>query len=95
MITNTYICDICKKSVGESELFPVHISLTVPKRPNTYSQKLLSYNRDICKECLEDKGIITERPEGESEQSLQLKNNKTIESKFVELLQELGVIFEQ
>jgi hypothetical protein len=93
MITKTFICDACKKSVGESELFNVSISITVPKQPNTYSQKLVSASKDICKSCLEKRGILAIVPGDKSAQEVEAANKKTVETKFIDILEDLGVAF--
>ena len=93
MITKTFICDVCKKSVEESELYPLSVSLTIPKQKNTYSSKLASCNKDVCRECLEKKGLITDAIEnGDKKEEFQ-QNQKTFESKFIDFLEDIGVAF--
>jgi hypothetical protein len=94
MITKTYICDVCKKSVGESELYGVSVSITVPKKPDTYSQKLLTINKDICEECLKNKGIVVDIPE-DKKNKISESNKKTLESKLIDILEDLGVAFQE
>ena len=43
MVTKTFICDLCKKSVGESELYPITITIT---RPAKSYNKMLSVAKD-------------------------------------------------
>jgi|GEM_PF-1135952 len=94
MITKTFICDMCKKSVGESELFQVSTSLTIPKQSNTYSRTLASSTKDICKDCLKAKGIVTEKSDDDKKNDAISQNNqKTFESKVLDLLEDLGVAF--
>jgi len=93
MITKTFICDLCKKSVGESELYPLSVNLTVPKQKNTYSAKLASCNKDVCRECLGKRGLVTDAIEnGEKKEEFQ-QNQKTFESKFIDFLEDIGVAF--
>lgn len=93
MITKTFICDLCKKSVGESELFKVATAITIPKQKNSYSQKLASCDKDVCRECLEKKGLVTDAIEnGDKKEEFQ-QNQKTFESKFVDFLEDIGVAF--
>lgn len=51
-------------------------------------------NKDICKECLNKFGLLTEMPEQDRDEALK-KNDKTLESKFINLLSDLGVMFEE
>ena len=94
MVTETFICDICKQSVGESELFKIDTTITVPKAPNHYSGKLVGCNKDICRCCLEKKGILTISEEGTPTQEFVDKNTKTLETKLVDFLVDLGVVFQ-
>jgi len=92
MVTKTFICDVCKKSVGESELFPVTINVSIPGQ--TY-HKAVTVNKDICRDCLEKKGIITKLPENQQElQQNQAANQKSLENKITDFLVDLGVVFE-
>lgn len=91
MVTKTFICDICKNSVGETELCEVGVSIKRPQNPYT---TMLTCKKDICKKCLEKKGIVTETT-GDRAKDIQSEttNQKTIESKLIELLEDLGVQF--
>ena len=93
MKTTTYICDKCKKSVGAEDLIEINFSANLIKKPNGYysSQPI---NKDICKKCLEEKGLIIEFNEEKYEQDLK-KNEKTIEDKILEFLEDLGVVFQE
>lgn len=94
MITKTFICDLCKKSVGESELFKVVTAITIPRQKNDcYSRNLASCDKDVCRECLEKKGLVTDAIEnGDKKEEFQ-QNQKTFESKFVDFLEDIGVAF--
>lgn len=94
MITKTFICDVCKKSVGEAELFEISTSLTVPKQERGYSKTLTMCKKDVCRDCLEKKGIITSGYGIKDEHELaEAKNQKTLESKLIDILEDLGVAF--
>ena len=94
MKTTTFICDVCKKSVGGSELFEVSANVLIPKQPGGYSQSLVSDKKDVCRGCLREKGLIVEAPAGDEERNkVNARNQKTFENKFVELLEEIGVAF--
>ena len=97
MRTITFICDTCKKSVGESELYKVSTSINIPKGPNSSSGRLVSCEKDICKECLEKKGLVTFLTSDEYEKRTQatISNQKTLEAKLIDFLADLGVLFEQ
>ena len=92
MITKTFICDLCKKSVGETELIPLDVNLSMPKSPSGYTQRLTA-KRDICKECLKAKGIVTEITDEKQRETVITKSQKTFEEKFVDMLADLGVAF--
>ncbi len=97
MRTTTFICDVCKKSVGETELLKVSASVTVPRqvsysgKKSFSAQKLLSCDKDICKDCMSAKGLIVLSKEGEDQE--EIGNQKTFEAKLIDFLEELGVAF--
>lgn len=97
MKTTTYICDICKQSVSSDDLISFEAALIgsvafSDSRNLSYSNK--SVHKDICKGCLEKFGFdITKHENREDRESMQSKNAKTLESKFVDLLEDLGVAF--
>jgi hypothetical protein len=94
MKTTTYICDTCKKSVGETELTTLSISMKMSKSPSGYAATVTA-NKDVCKDCLEKKGILVTVPEGQKHEEAVAKNQKTLESKLVEILEDLGVQFQE
>lgn len=93
MKTITYICDKCKKSVGAEDLIEIQFSANLIKKPNGY-HSLQTIKKDICKKCLEEKGLIVEFDQEKYEQDLK-KNKKTIEDKILEFLEDLGVAFQE
>lgn len=92
MVTKTFTCDLCKKSVGETDLVAINASLNMLKAPNGY-QRLLTAKKDICHDCLEKKGILVAVTDEKQREEIYTKNKKTLEDKFVDLLVELGVVF--
>lgn len=101
MITKTFICDVCKKSVGETELCQVEANVKVPRQDNCRSMKSVSTkfancDKDVCKDCLVKKGILIELSEDDKERANQVASNqKTLESKLIDILSDLGVLFEE
>ena len=93
MKTTTYICDKCKKSVGAEDLIEIQFSAILIKKPNLYNSSQ-TIKKDICKKCLEEKGLIVEFDQEKYEQNLN-KNEKTIENKILEFLEDLGVVFQE
>ena len=93
MITKTFICDECKKSVGESELFQVNTRITTPKQDNRGSGCLVSCDKDICRGCLEKKGLITEYSRDGKKDEQVAQNQKTFEAKVIDFLEDIGVAF--
>ncbi|HEX3026392.1 MAG TPA: hypothetical protein VHR42_04090 [Clostridia bacterium] len=94
MVTKTFICDKCKKSVGETELYSVEVELNRPT--GGYSSRMHSAHKDICKECLKTLGIIVDAPEDAKEREKQTsKNQKTFENRICNFLSDLGVLFEE
>jgi hypothetical protein len=86
MRTTTYICDICKQSKSQDDLVEVKISFDTKGRYRPESKK------DICKECLKKRGLLLENTENPDEETRK-SNQKTIESKIVDILEDLGVQF--
>lgn len=92
MITKTYICDLCNASVGENELMPLSISINIPKSSNGHSRNLTA-KKDCCSACLSKKGLLLE-PDAQTAEQV-AKNEKTLEQKFIDLLEALGVQFQE
>lgn len=93
MITKTFICDVCKKSVGETELTTITISNKMVKSPNGYASTQ-NVSKDVCVHCLKSKGLLVEVEPSEIEATI-LKNQKTFEQKFIDILEDLGVAFQE
>lgn len=92
MITKTFICDICKKSVGESELKTLSISMKGVIAPNGYTTTQ-SASKDVCRGCLEEKGILSSLPDGQKYEDVSAKNQKSLADKLIDILEDLGVSF--
>lgn len=91
MKTTNYICDMCKTSKSEEDLCQMRISTKgIRIKEGSYYNEL---NVDICKECLEKKGFIINKKTEESIEEIEKKNSKTLESKLIEILDDLGVQF--
>lgn len=93
MKTTTYICDKCKKSVGKEELIEINVSGILIDVPNGYRNNQL-ISRDICKSCLREKGLLLEYSK-ETLENYTKKNIKTLEDKFLEILEDLNVAFQE
>lgn len=92
MVTKTFICDLCKKSVGETDLVPIETTVSMPKSASGCTQRLTA-KKDVCKDCLEKKGILMTITDEKQRGEITTKNEKTLEDKFVDLLVDLGVVF--
>lgn len=101
MKTMVYTCDKCRQSKQKHEVATITAALVIPD-----GFTLASYNRDIrinsdnerhiCKQCLQSMGLFTEKENGEGV----VKYQKQPDAKerfydvFVEMLQDVGVLFE-
>jgi len=94
MITQTFICDECKKSVGETELYSIDISISHKDAGPYNTRRVTSIKKDVCKGCLEKRGLIVEKPaNGDETAKAEANNKKTLEAKFIDFLEDLGVAF--
>jgi hypothetical protein len=95
MVTKTFICDKCQKSVDEVDLFKVDISIRNSQQAK-YLPALASCIKDICRGCLVENGIIFEHfNEIKKNAERNSENQKTLESKITNFLVDLGVVFEK
>jgi hypothetical protein len=92
MKTTTYICDKCKESKSQDDLVPIELTYNIA-RPNSY-RHTVRHSRDLCKGCLDKLGLLTELPESPHDEELK-KNDRTFESRFIDLLSDLGLMFEE
>ena len=93
MKTTVYTCDKCKQSKSETDIISIDVSYKIAA-PNKhpYTKRV---QRDACKACIDRLGMLTERPVGDEADEKIGKSQKTFEDKFVELLSDLGVMFEE
>jgi len=91
MITTTYICDKCKQSKSKEEIYPIEAYYTI-SRPN-YTQQRVTAKKDICKQCLESLGLLTEQPTLDTDNIID-RNRQKLEDKLIDILTDLGVLFE-
>ena len=92
MKTQIFTCDICKQSKSENDL----ASISITTRGITIKNDRFhpAVNVDICADCLKKKGfVVNPKEENISEEEAKNKNAKTIENKFLEILEDLGVQF--
>ena len=87
MITKSYICDLCKKSVGEKELIELSTIMVLNSMRN------LKIRKEICVNCLKAKDIYVPKDEEKITEDESLKNEKRLRDIFIDLLQELDVSF--
>ncbi|MDR1246101.1 MAG: hypothetical protein LBK57_03635 [Clostridiales Family XIII bacterium] len=102
--TTVYTCDKCEQSKSLEDIVTVDISYQIAPheacnrhtagKSKSYERHTVRVNKDICKECLNKFGLLTEMPEQDRDEALK-KNDKTLESKFINLLSDLGVMFEE
>lgn len=97
MITKTYICDVCNKSVGEGDLCTTEIVIKSPNSTGNgyYRNEITRAEKHICKKCLTEKNIRVELPEGQKKEEMDKKNKMSLEDKVLDFLQDLGVMFEE
>lgn len=92
MKTEVYTCDICKQSKSISDLSSISVNtrgITISE--NKYHADL---KFDICKECLKKHGfVVNPKDEDKTEEEAKSINKKTLESKLLDILDDLGVQF--
>ena len=93
MKTEVYTCDCCKKSKSYDDLAHLTIQSNGLKLVKTTPYQI-SISKDICKDCLERKGIVV-HPSGElaKDKIADEKNQKVLEDKLIGILEDLGVAF--
>lgn len=89
--TTVFTCDICKQSKSRDDLAKITI------KSEGIRMKGIGYNGitvDICPDCLKKKGFCVEPKSTDEENDLMAKQNKTtLEDKFYEILEDMGVAF--
>lgn len=91
MKTEVYTCDICKQSKSCNDL----CSLDIQTRGITLSQNKYAPHKhfDICKDCLKKRGFVVEAASHDEAEEGDKKNDKLLESKILDILEDLGVAF--
>lgn len=95
MKTTTYICDVCKKSVSDKELVGIEVGVEniCFELTACSGYKRAKARLEICKDCLRKKGFVIQAVAKESEAEAKAQNQKTLESKIIDILEDLGVSF--
>lgn len=95
--TRVYTCDLCKQSRSSSDLLCLEV-----KASNFEGISIVGLSRydslkiDICKDCLKKKKFVVELPNEKEEKELADKQNKkTLEDKIYEILEDMGVAFQE
>lgn len=93
MKTTSYICDVCKKSVSETDLVSIGVNVKNIYFESANGTLQRSATLDICKDCLRKKGFTIETISKDTKDEIATKNTKTLESKILDILDDLGVAF--
>lgn len=93
MKTTTYICDTCKQSVSEKELVGIEVNVENILFEPTNGYRRTKARLEICKGCLRKKGFVIQAITKENEAETATHNTKTLESKIIDILDDLGVAF--
>lgn len=91
MKTVVYTCDSCKQSKSETDLSRIRVNTRGITISLNKHHSEIEY--DICKDCLKKKGFIVEPSPEMQENEVRNHNSKTLESKLLDLLEDLGVQF--
>lgn len=93
MKTTSYICDCCKKSVSQEDLVSLNITCSGLRFSNNSYKPTVSKEIDICKSCLSARGFVIEKPEDGQFEQVNKQNERTLEERFIDILEDLGVAF--
>ena len=93
MKTITFICDKCKQSKSEADIVAIDVSYKIVRQNHNYPQSA-SAKKDICKQCLDKLGLLHQLPEKDYSEP-ENRNLRTFEDKLVDILSDLGVMFEE
>lgn len=91
--TTIHTCDICKQSKSVNDLAHLHIKSEGINIKDVTAYKSLDI--DICSDCLKKKGFVIEAKTDEEKQQAGAKNKLTLEDKIYEILDDLGVVFQE
>lgn len=93
MKTTSYICDCCKKSVSQGDLVSLNVSCSGLYFSNNSYRPTTNTGIDICKSCLSSRGFIIEKPDSDQFEQINKQNERTLEERFIDILEDLGVAF--
>ena len=92
MKTTVLTCDVCKQSKSENDLAQIQY-----KAIGLLIQGTRQYGgfqeKDVCKDCLKKKGFAFMPSESQAQEEVTLTNTKTLETKILDILEDLGVAF--
>ncbi|PXV88389.1 hypothetical protein C8E03_108116 [Lachnotalea glycerini] len=93
--TTVYTCDICKQSKSNDDLLKIKVTAGTYRGVRIAGfTGATTLEVDICKECLKKKGFVVESKKEEEEQDAK-KNQKTLEDKLYDILEDMGVAFQE
>jgi len=93
--TTVYTCDICKKSKSSEDLLPLKVDTGAYNGVSIAGFRGSTVLKvEICKDCLKKKGFIVESKKEEEQQHAK-QNKKTLEEKIYEILEDMGVAFQE
>lgn len=90
--TTVYTCDICKQSKDRDDLARIDVKTEGIRIKNCDRYNPLKI--DICKDCLKKKGFLVEFKSEDSEQ-VEKQNKATLEDKLYDILEDMGVAFQE
>ena len=90
--TTVYTCDVCKQSKSEEDLSKITVG-AAGIRIKTTGRNYNNLQIDICKDCLKKKGFVVEPKPEDNLESIEKSNQKTLEDKLYEILEDMGVVF--
>ena len=91
--TTIHTCDICKQSKSVNDLAHLNINSDGIRIKDVTAYRSLGI--DICSDCLKKKGFVIEAKTKEEIQQAEAKNKLTLEDKIYEILEDLGVAFQE
>lgn len=90
--TTIHTCDICKQSKSKDDLAKIIVKTEGIKIKDSSYRGI---EIDICSDCLKKKGFVVETKTEEELQQAKAKNKVTLEDKLYEILDDLGVVFQE
>ena len=91
-MTQVYTCDICKSSKSKDDLANIEVrSSGIHIKGNPYC----ALSIDVCKDCLKKKGFVVESNSKEELEDAANQNSVTLKDKLYDILEDMGVVFEE